>query len=98
MLGWYLAVFPTILTFLLAVAAKPLSRDNVSQCVINCAVKTGFSDGCVDFTELQCICTNGIFLQGTLACIQKECTPADVEEALSLYSDECGSSGESTRP
>ncbi|OSC97023.1 hypothetical protein PYCCODRAFT_1201742 [Trametes coccinea BRFM310] len=92
MLDRWFTVVPTVLTFLLAVAAKPLSRDDVSQCSINCVVNTGFSDGCVDFTDLQCICTNGVFLQGTLACIQQECTPADVAEALSLYSDECGSS------
>ncbi|EIW53847.1 uncharacterized protein TRAVEDRAFT_51589 [Trametes versicolor FP-101664 SS1] len=74
------------------------ARDDVSQCAINCIVQSGFSEGCTDFTNLQCICTNGLFLQAALACVQDQCSADDVQTAFQLYKDECGASADGTAP
>ncbi|KAI0666996.1 hypothetical protein C8Q78DRAFT_934769, partial [Trametes maxima] len=75
----------------IARASRTASRDNISECIINCVVQSGFSDGCTDFTNLQCICTNVAFLQSALSCVQSDCSTEDVQNTFTLFAAECGS-------
>ncbi|KAI0364972.1 hypothetical protein BV20DRAFT_955206 [Pilatotrama ljubarskyi] len=78
-----------------AKAAALTARITVSTCTLNCITNFGISDGCPEFTDLRCVCTNTLFLQAALDCIQSQCPAADAQETLQLFADECGStSGE----
>jgi hypothetical protein len=44
-----------------------------------------------DSTDTSCICTNAKFQVAVAACLQANCTAADVQQALALQKAQCGS-------
>ncbi|KAH9888579.1 hypothetical protein C8Q73DRAFT_190526 [Cubamyces lactineus] len=81
-------------TLLLSANALPhlrrQSNGTISTCILDCMSQNDSSDGCEDFTDLQCICENAAFLQDVVLCTQKSCDSTDITEVLSVYIGECG--------
>ncbi|KAI0653650.1 hypothetical protein C8Q70DRAFT_927330 [Cubamyces menziesii] len=87
---------------LLSVHALPhlrrQSNGTIDLCILGCMSQFASSDGCDDFSNLECICENAAFLQDVVLCTQKSCASTDITEVLSVYIDECGLPGQSTFP
>ncbi|KAG1774607.1 hypothetical protein EV702DRAFT_519668 [Suillus placidus] len=77
-----------------AAAATP---SGVTECIVSCSTQAAAAGGCSSYTDLSCVCTSTAFQTAASACLQANCTAAELAEALSLQKTECAAfSGNST--
>ncbi|KAG1831638.1 hypothetical protein EV424DRAFT_1534304 [Suillus variegatus] len=79
-----------------AAAATP---SGITPCILSCSTQAASAGGCSSFTDLSCVCTSTAFQDAAGACLQANCTTAEVAQAMALQQSECASvSGSSTTP
>ncbi|KAK7444770.1 hypothetical protein VKT23_015087 [Stygiomarasmius scandens] len=69
----------------------PTSPAGISPCIIECVTTAATQNGCSSFTDIACVCSNTQFQQASLACLQANCTAADVAAATQLQQSQCSS-------
>ncbi|KAL5485585.1 hypothetical protein ACEPAI_6626 [Sanghuangporus weigelae] len=74
-----------------ASSAAPTSTAGISPCVLTCVGQASSSAGCSGITDLQCLCTSTTFQSTAAACLQSNCTAADLAAGQALQQQECAS-------
>ncbi|KAG5716911.1 hypothetical protein E4T56_gene8528 [Termitomyces sp. T112] len=64
----------------------------ISPCILSCVTTAAQSVGCT-FTDTSCVCTSTQFQSEAQGCLQANCTAQDLQAALALQAQECGSIG-----
>ncbi|KAI1784984.1 hypothetical protein LXA43DRAFT_171604 [Ganoderma leucocontextum] len=72
-------------------AAAPTATTGLSPCILQCTTQAASSAGCSSVTDISCVCSNTKFQQAALTCLQQSCTAAEVQAAMALQAQECGS-------
>ncbi|KAG2102848.1 uncharacterized protein F5147DRAFT_287195 [Suillus discolor] len=69
----------------------------VTPCILSCSSQAASAGNCSSFSDLTCVCTSTAFQDAAGACLQANCTTAEVAQAQALQQSECASiSGNST--
>ncbi|KAG1867047.1 hypothetical protein C8R48DRAFT_671932 [Suillus tomentosus] len=75
-------------------AATP---SGITPCILSCSSQAASAGGCSSFSDLACVCTSTAFQAAAGACLQANCTTAEVAQAQALQQSQCASlSGNST--
>ncbi|KAL5526197.1 hypothetical protein ACEPAG_7536 [Sanghuangporus baumii] len=74
-----------------ASSAAPTSTAGISPCVLTCVGQASSSAGCSGITDIQCLCTSTTFQSAAAACLQSNCTAADLAAGQALQQQECAS-------
>ncbi|KAG1734503.1 hypothetical protein EDB19DRAFT_1154120 [Suillus lakei] len=69
-------------------AATP---SGLTECIVSCSTQAAAAGGCSSFTDLACVCTSTAFQTAAGACLQANCTAAEVAQAQTLQQSECAS-------
>lgn len=70
-------------------AAVPTSTAGLDPCIMTCSQQAATAAGCGSFTNVTCVCTSQQFQTLAAACLQANCTAADLQAALGLQSQIC---------
>lgn len=77
-----------------AAAATP---SGLTPCILSCSSQAASAGNCSSFADLSCVCTSTAFQDAAGACLQANCTTAEIAQAQALQQTECASiSGNST--
>ncbi|OAX35534.1 hypothetical protein K503DRAFT_785016 [Rhizopogon vinicolor AM-OR11-026] len=63
----------------------------LTTCIVDCSTQAAASAGCSSFSDLPCVCTSTTFQSAAGACLQANCTTAEVQTATQLQTAECAS-------
>ncbi|OJA19755.1 hypothetical protein AZE42_06786 [Rhizopogon vesiculosus] len=63
----------------------------LTTCIVDCSTQAAASAGCTSFSDLPCVCTSTTFQTAAGACLQANCTAAEVQSATQLQTAECAS-------
>ncbi|KAG2338287.1 hypothetical protein BDR05DRAFT_969361 [Suillus weaverae] len=69
-----------------AAAATP---SGITECIISCSTQAAAAGSCSSYTDLACVCTSTAFQTAATACLQANCTAAELAAAQSLQKSEC---------
>ncbi|KAI0628465.1 hypothetical protein C8Q77DRAFT_1213290 [Trametes polyzona] len=80
-------------------SAPPVSTSGISACTLNCITTSATANGCSDFTDIACLCSNQQFQQAAASCLTSQCSSEEVQAALALQAQQCAAvSGSSSAP
>ncbi|KAG1731812.1 uncharacterized protein EDB91DRAFT_707350 [Suillus paluster] len=69
----------------------------LTECIISCSAQAASAGGCSSYTDLACVCTSTAFQDAAAACLQANCTTAEIAAADQAQISECSSlSGNAT--
>ncbi|KAJ8587679.1 hypothetical protein M405DRAFT_934573 [Rhizopogon salebrosus TDB-379] len=63
----------------------------LTPCIIQCSSQAAASSGCSSYIDLTCVCSSSAFQTAAGACLQANCTAADIQAATQIQTTECSS-------
>ncbi|KAG2357159.1 hypothetical protein BDR07DRAFT_392478 [Suillus spraguei] len=70
-------------------SADPAASGAPSPCIIGCSTQAAAQSDCISYTNLTCVCSSTAFQDAAGACLQANCTTAEIAQANTLQQDEC---------
>ncbi|ESK92007.1 secreted protein [Moniliophthora roreri MCA 2997] len=68
-----------------------VAQDSGLPCILKCSNDNLSAGPCSSIQDLQCICTNQSYQDAVKKCLQEKCASADLQSAMGLQSQSCGS-------
>ncbi|TFK69734.1 hypothetical protein BDN72DRAFT_959341 [Pluteus cervinus] len=72
-----------------AASSAPAAVPSIDTCILGCVTPAAVENGCVSFANVSCVCTSQPFQAAALACLQANCTAADVTASEALQTAQC---------
>ncbi|ESK87627.1 hypothetical protein Moror_1941 [Moniliophthora roreri MCA 2997] len=93
----HLSLFTVFLGAALLVGAQdstggaPAAAPAGAGCVIQCSTQALPAGPCSAITDFDCVCTNEAYQQAVRDCLSSSCPPEDMQTAMNLQQQGCGS-------
>ncbi|KAJ5888640.1 hypothetical protein N7495_008681 [Penicillium taxi] len=83
-----LSIFVPLAAFLAFTVAE-LNEVDPSPCLNRCLTEAAAVAGCISQYDTKCTCPSAAFKDTLGDCINTSCTPADLQDALTLHTQRC---------